>query len=66
LNDIPDLADRVLVADALVYQCDLFCTRDWETILQHREKLNADEMGLGIVAPAEWWSRVKPYAGLFS
>jgi len=33
LDALPDLPDRVLLCDAIVYRCDMFCTRDWRTIL---------------------------------
>lgn len=65
LNVIPDPPDRLLIADAIAYRCDLFCTRDWSTILRHRANLNSRELGIDIVTPVEWWSRVRPYAALF-
>ncbi len=64
LSVLPDVADRVLVCDALVYRCDLFCTRDWTTILKHRDDLAG--LPIGIVTPSEWWTRVQPYAGLWA
>ena len=63
LDTLPDLADRVLVCDAMVYRCDLFCTRDWTTVLKHRDDLK--ELPLDIVTPGEWWSRIQPYARLW-
>lgn len=36
LNGLPDMADRALSSDALAYRWDLFCTRDWTTVLKHR------------------------------
>jgi hypothetical protein len=63
LSVLPDVADRVLVCDALVYRCDLFCTRDWTTILKHRDDLAG--LPIGIVTPSEW-TRVQPYAGLWA
>ena len=39
LDVLPDVADRILVCDATVYRCELFCTRDWTTILKHRADL---------------------------
>jgi hypothetical protein len=62
LDCLPDLADRVLICDAIAYRCELFCTRDWTTILRHRDAL--DDLPLGIVSPTEWWSRIEPYARL--
>jgi len=63
LDAIPDAADRILLSDAVVYRCELFCTRDWTTILKHRPALT--DLPVEIVTPAEWWQRVRPYAGLF-
>lgn len=63
LNVLPDLADRVLVCDAAVYRCDLFCTRDWTTILRHREDLRG--LPFDIVTPAEWWTKIRPYSALW-
>lgn len=63
LHSLPDLADRVLICDAVVYKCELFCTRDWSTILKHRAHLN--DLPLEIVTPMEWWSKIKPYAQLW-
>ena len=59
---LPDVSDRVLLCDALVYRCDLFCTRDRSTIVKHREEFNG--LPLEIVTPVEWWQRIKPYAAL--
>jgi hypothetical protein len=64
LSVLPDVADRVLLCDALVYRCDLFCTRDWTTILKHRDHLRG--LSIEIVTPSEWWECVKPYAGLWA
>lgn len=64
LSCLPDIADRVLISDALVYRCDLFCTRDWTTILKHRSELSG--LPIEIVTPAEWWAKVRPYAGLWA
>jgi hypothetical protein len=64
LSCLPDAADRVLICDALVYRCELFCTRDWTTILKHRSALSG--LPLEIVTPVEWWAKVRPYAGLWA
>jgi hypothetical protein len=64
LDALPDLADRVLLCDAVVYRCELFCTRDWSTILKHRSELK--ELPLEIVTPAEWWQKIQPYARLWA
>ena len=63
LAALPDIEDRVLVCDAIVYRCELFCTRDWKTILKRRSDLG--EMPLSIVTPVEWWSKIQPYARLW-
>ena len=63
LDVLADTADRVLVSDAIVYRCELFCTRDWTTILKHRADLKG--LPLGIVTPVEWWSKIQPYARLW-
>ncbi len=39
LDVLPDVADRILVCNAVVYGCDAFCTRDWSTILKFRGEL---------------------------
>ena len=64
LDILPDLEDRVLICDAVVYRCELFCTRDWTTILKHRSALK--DVPIDIVTPAEWWLRIRPYAGLWA
>ena len=64
LDLLPDLADRVLVCDAAVYRCDLFCTRDWTTILKHRADLRT--LPFDIVTPAEWWAAIRPYSALWA
>jgi len=64
LSCLSDVADRVLICDALVYRCDLFCTRDWTTVLKHRAELIG--LPIEIVTPSEWWEKVRPYAGLWS
>lgn len=64
LNPLPDLADRVLLCDAIVYRCDLFCTRDWKTILTRRDELSS--IPIEVVSPHEWWLKIRPYAGLWA
>jgi len=63
LDVLSDMSDRVLVCDAVVYRCGLFCTRDWTTILKHRDGLKG--LPLSIVTPAEWWAKIQPYASLW-
>lgn len=64
LTSLPDLGDRVLVCDAVAYRCELFCTRDWTTILKHRAQLK--NLPLEIVTPKEWWSKIRPFAALWT
>ena len=68
-NALPDIPDRVLLIDALLYGCDYFCTRDRKTMLDlsHRPEglllvLEKDYLianrrikALKIVSPAELW-----------
>ena len=60
LDILPDLGDRVLICDAVVYHCDAFCTRDWRTVLKHRDQLR--EIPLRIITPTEWWAQIQPWA----
>ena len=62
LDALPDLPDRILICDAVAYRCELFCTRDWSTILRNRDFIG--QLPLTIVSPVEWWARIRPYAGL--
>ena len=52
LSVLPDEADRILVVHAIAYGCDTFCTRDFKTILRHRNRLTM--LGLQFFSPAEW------------
>ena len=61
---LPDVADRVLICDALVYRCDLFCTKDWGTILKYRTELEG--LPIEIVTPTEWWEKIRPHAALWA
>lgn len=63
LDVLPDVGDRVLFCDAIVYRCELFCTRDLSTIIRHRSELQG--LPIEIVTPSEWWSRIRPHAGLW-
>lgn len=56
LEVLPDMNDRVLICDAVVYRCDAFCTRDWSTILRHRDGLSG--LPLSIITPREWWELI--------
>lgn len=64
LRHLPDKADRSLLRDAVGFRCDAFCTRDWHTILSHRDKLIG--LPLSILTPSEWWKLVRPYAALWA
>ncbi len=63
LDIFPDVSDRVLICDAVVYNCDCFCTVDWKTILRHRK--NLVDLPLEIVTPLEWWEKIKPWASIW-
>ena len=63
LDIIPDIEDRLLICDAVVYKCDCFCTRDYKTILKHRNRLSS--IPIKIISPKEWWNLIRPYAGLW-
>lgn len=60
---LPDIADRELIGNAITLECDAFCTCDRSTIVSKRNKLH--RLPLRILTPAEWWSHVKPWAGLW-
>jgi hypothetical protein len=62
LDTLPDVGDRVLLCDAIVYRCELFCTRDWSTIIRHRSELKG--LPIEIVTPSEWWARIRLHAAL--
>ena len=63
LDILPDVADRLLICDAVVYNCDCFCTCDRRTILKHRDALT--DLPIKIITPAEWWSEIKPWAAIW-
>ncbi len=63
LEILPDIEDRILVLDAIVYKSDLFCTRDRRTIIKFRYQLKS--LGIPILTPAEWWERILPYAAIW-
>lgn len=64
LDVLPDIEDRILMCDAIVYRCDCFCTRDWKTILMCRRCL--DSVPIKIITPTEWWRLIEPYAALWA
>jgi hypothetical protein len=63
LSVLPDIADRCLIAHAIAYNCDAFCTRDHKTILRHRQKL--ENLPIRFLSPCEWWREIRPYEGLW-
>lgn len=56
LNKLIDANDRKLVVEALFYKCDIFCTRDWRTVLKHRRDL-IKKIPIEILTPIEWCMR---------
>lgn len=63
LAALPQRSDRILVAHAVAYGCDAFCTRDYKTILRRRDKLSA--VGLRFLSPTEWWREVEPWSRIW-
>ena len=63
LDILPDIEDRILICDAVVYNCDCFCTRDWRTVLKYRDNLVS--LPIKIISPTEWWKFIEPYAKLW-
>jgi len=63
LDILPDIEDKVLLSDAIVYRCDYFCTRDWQTILKYRDQL--ETLPVKIITPSEWWCLIRPFAALW-
>lgn len=63
LREFPDIHDRLLICDAIVYNCDAFCTRDLSTIIRYRETLK--EYPIRIITPSEWGNLIQPWANLF-
>lgn len=56
LNFIEGANDRRLIIEALFYKCDIFCTRDYYTILKYREHLQKN-IPIQILTPLEWCNR---------
>jgi hypothetical protein len=61
---LPDSADPELLGNAIGLRCDAFVTVDVRTIISRRERL--PQIPLRILTPIEWWSHVKPWAGLWA
>jgi predicted nucleic acid-binding protein len=64
LTALPQVPDRVLIAHAIAYGCDAFCTRDRKTILNRRHKLRG--LKLKILSPAEWWHEIEPWGAIWA
>jgi hypothetical protein len=54
---ITDQNDRRLLLESLYFKCDHFCTRDWRTILKHRELVT--QIPIKIITPWEWWEKIE-------
>lgn len=63
LSMFPDASDRELLAHAVAYECDAFCTRDRKTILQNVDR--SPRLSLEIISPATWGERIEKVAALF-
>ena len=63
LAPLPDEADRELIAHAVAYGCDAFCTRDVRSIHRKRDQLRS--VPLRILTPREWWQHIRPWATLW-
>lgn len=61
---LPDRNDRILIAHAIAYRCDCFCTRDYRTILKKRHELVS--LRIRILSPTDLWAAIKPFATLWS
>lgn len=57
LSVFPDSSDRELLAHAIAYECDAFCTRDRRTILRYADR--APQLPLEIISPAIWGERIE-------
>lgn len=60
---LPDAADRQLIGHAVALGCDAFVTCDRRSILRKRDSMRS--IPLRILAPAEWWAHIKPWARLW-
>jgi len=64
LDILPDKTDRFLICEAIAYNCDCFLTRDFKTILKHRDQLKRI-LSMKILTPYEWWKIISPYARIW-
>lgn len=63
LAALPHPEDRALLAEAVAFGCDVFCTRDLKSIHNKRDLLR--QIPLRILTPGEWWQHIRPWAGLW-
>jgi hypothetical protein len=63
VSALPDINDRDLIAHAVAFNCDAFCTRDRRSIYNKRDSLRS--LPLKILTPADWWLHIRPWAGLW-
>lgn len=63
LAPLRDISDRDLIAHAIAFECDVFCTRDRRSIHRKRDSLQA--LPLKILTPSEWWQHIRPWAALW-
>lgn len=63
LSMFPDASDRQLLAHAIAYECDAFCTRDRKTILRNVDR--SPLLPFEIISPATWGERIEKVAALF-
>jgi len=64
LAPLKDAGDRELVAHAVAFGCDAFCTRDVRSI--HRKRALLTPVPLRFLTPMEWWRHLAPWAGLWT
>jgi len=53
LDILTNKNDRRLILEALLWKCDIFCTRDYRTILKHRGRLKK-LIPIQPLTPSEW------------
>lgn len=63
LAPLRDAGDRELVAHAVAFGCDTFCTQDIRTI--HRKQHRLTAVPLRFMTPTEWWDALRPWAALW-
>jgi hypothetical protein len=63
LAGLPHVADQELIAHAVAFRCDSFCTSDRCSL--HRKRARLRQLPVRIMTPVEWWQHVRPWAGLW-